>query len=175
MKILTLVLVLTILVGCAGKSSTELKAKIEAKETSIKKISSDLKPGQEMPSSEREELETLLTTFTKEFPTDEYAPVCLDKLHMLYSGKGDYERSSEYGDILINDYPLYKNRPLILESMAANYDYFILPRDTIKVKFYNELLLKENPNLPKDKIEGIQFKLDNLNLSMEELIIQMNQ
>ena len=40
---------------------------------------------------------------------------------------------------------------MILESMANAYDMFIQPRDISKVQQYNNMLLKENPKMDKEK------------------------
>ena len=179
MKTFSLLIGLLILFGCGSTSSTEdvatLKQKIEQKEEQLSKLSADMRPHQKIPVSERDELVQLLVDFHKKHPKDEYAAVCLDKLHMIYSSEGDYIKSSAYGDTLLNEYPAYKSRPLIIESMAVNYDIFIQPRDTSKVRYYYELLLSENKDLPEDKVKGIKFKLDNLGLSMEELIKKVNE
>ena len=94
---------------------------------------------------------------------------------MICSSTKRYPLSINYGDTLLNQYPDYINRAMIVESMAVTYDIFISPRDKEKVRFYNELLLKENPNLPKDKRKEIEFKLENLDLTLEEMIEKANQ
>ena len=94
---------------------------------------------------------------------------------MIYSSTKRYEKSAIYGDTLVLEYPDYINRPLILESMANVYDMYIFPRDTSKVRYYNELLLKENKDISKEKREEIQFKLDNLELTLQEIIMKVNE
>jgi hypothetical protein len=69
-------------------------------------------------------------------------------------------------------YPEYENRPMVLESLATAYDIYLQPRKKDKVEKYYQLLLKENPNLPKEKKEDIEFRLENINLSFEELIMK---
>ena len=94
---------------------------------------------------------------------------------MIYSSTKRYPLSVNYGDTLLNQYPDYINRAMIIESMAVTYDIFILPRNKDKVRFYNELLLKENPDLSEDKQAEIKFKLENLDLTLEEMIEKSNQ
>ncbi|MBL1280446.1 MAG: hypothetical protein COA33_009250 [Fluviicola sp.] len=177
MKLFSVIFTLLILTACGSSDNglKDLKVKIEQKEEAIKELSKDLRPNQKIPVSEREELVDLLLGFYHSYPKNEFAPVSLDKLHMIYSATREYQKSADYGDTLLNNYPNYINRALILESMAVNYDLFIQPRDTSKVRKYNEILLKENPDFSPEKIEGIQFKLDNLGLTMEELIMERNK
>jgi hypothetical protein len=40
----------------------------------------------------------------------------------------------------------------------------------VKVRYYYELLLKENPKLDKDKKEGIEMRLEHLDLNFDEYI-----
>lgn len=156
--------------GSQNSRKQEMLNIIEKKEKSIKDISIDLRPGQSIPMSESDELVTLLLDFYEAFPDSKHAPACLDKIHMIYSSTKRYPLSAEYGNILLLNYPEYINRAMIIESMAVTYDLFIQPRNKEKVRMYNELLLKENPDLSQEKKEEIQFKLDNLDLTLEEII-----
>ena len=161
--------------GSQNVSDQEMLNRIEQKEKSIKDISIDLRPGQLIPISESDELVDLLLDYYHTYPKSNQAPVCLVKIHMIYSSTKRYPLSVNYGDTLLKEYPSYINRAMIVESMAVTYDIFILPRNKQKVRFYNELLLKENPNLPLDKREEIEFKLENLDLTLEEMIRKANQ
>lgn len=168
------VLFFSLLISCTGSNSSKndteienLKEIIVQKEDSLSQLQKENKP---IPRDKHFELIQSLNDFYLAFPKDKYAPVCLDKIQMSYSGLGVYHRAIEYADILIKKYPKYINRPMILESQASNYDIFQQPRDTVKVKYYYELLLKENPNLDKDKKEGIEMRLQHLNLTFDEYI-----
>ena len=168
------VLFFSLLISCTGSKSSKNEAEIEnlkeiivQKEDSLSQLQKENKP---IPRDKHFELIQSLNDFYLAFPKDKYAPVCLDKIQMSYSGLGVYHRAIEYADILIKKYPNYINRPMILESQASNYDIFQQPRDTVKVKYYYELLLKENPNLDKDKKEGITMRLQHLNLTFDEYI-----
>ena len=59
---------------------------------------------------------------------------------------------------------------MILESMANAYDMFIQPRDISKVKQYNNMLLKENPKMDKEKREEIEFRMKHIDLTIDQLI-----
>jgi hypothetical protein len=73
-------------------------------------------------------------------------------------------------DTLIQNYPLYKNRSMVLESLASAYDVFIIPRRKDKVKRYYEMLLKESKTLTNEQRKDIEFRLQNIDLTFEELI-----
>ena len=182
MRILVLFVVLFVMFSCdsqsqqsSDKNAIEKLDAIKDKEEEINTLSKDLRPGQKVPTEMSDDLIDLLINFYQSYPENSSAPVCLDKLHMVYSAKRQYQKSANYGDTLLNNYPIYINRPMILESMAITYDIFILPRDTTKVRYYNELLLKEDKEMSQEKREEILFKLDNLNLSLDEMILKINK
>ena len=168
------VLLMFIVFSCGGKSAIneipsveDLKEIITQKEDSLSLFQ---KENKKIPSDRQYDLISSLNDFYLAYPNDKYAPVCLDKIQMSYSGLGVYHKAIEYSDILINKYPKYINRPMILESQASNFDIFYEPRDTSKVKFYYALLLKENSKLDKDKKEGIEMRLKHLNLTFNEYV-----
>jgi hypothetical protein len=106
----------------------------------------------------------------RSFPKSPEAPKYLDKAHIILSSAGLHGLAVHYADTLINKYPGYKNRPMVLESLASAYDMFIVPRKKELVEKYYKLLLKENPSLPKEQRESIQYRLDNIDLTFDELI-----
>ena len=168
------ILFFSLFISCTGNKSSEDEAEIaNFKEIIVQKEDSLLqfqKENKQIPREKHFELIQSLNDFYLTFPKDKYAPVCLDKIQMSYSGLGVYHRAIEYADLLIKKYPKYINRPMILESQASNYDIFQQPRDTVKVRYYYELLLKENPKLDKDKKEGIEMRLEHLDLNFDEYI-----
>ena len=176
-KLLFIVLGIFITVSCDSQNvnNESMLAEITKKEQSIKQISIDLRPGQVIPMSESDELVELLLAYYHASPESVEAPLCLDKIHMIYSSTKRYSLSVNYGDTLLNQYPDYINRAMIIESMAVTYDIFIHPRNKDKVRFYNEMLLTENPDLPEEKQAEIKFKLENLDLTLEEMIRKSNQ
>lgn len=171
MKYIFSIALITFLFACGSNtdqlSVETLKEKITQKEDSLKMLQEN---GQPIPQTKHYELIESLLQFYYTHPKDPYAPVCLDKVQMVYSGLGVYFKAVQYADTLIINYPKYINRPLVLESQASNYDYFFEPRDTNKIKYYNELLLKENPTMDKEKRAGIEMKLQHLALGMEEYL-----
>lgn len=106
----------------------------------------------------------------RSFPKSAEAPKYLDKAHIILSGAGLHGLAVQYADTLIRKYPNYKNRLMVLQSLASAYDLFIMPRKKELVEKYYKLLLKENPNLPKEERETIQYRLDNIDLTFDELI-----
>lgn len=173
MKVLTIFYVIALLlVGCSSSAQDPVQARTEitALEDSISKVSLKLELGEKMDSSMINRLKGKLVAFYQTFPENGYAPEYLDKLHMLAIGERDYETGMRYADTLIKNYRNYINRPMILESMANAYDMFIQPRDISKVQQYNNMLLKENPKMDKEKREEIEFRMKHIDLTMDQLI-----
>jgi hypothetical protein len=108
--------------------------------------------------------------FYHHFPKDKSAPNYLDKAHVIFASIGLHQRSVMLADTLIQNYPLYKNRSMVLESLASAYDVFIIPRRKDKVKRYYEMLLKESKTLTNEQRKDIEFRLQNIDLTFEELI-----
>jgi hypothetical protein len=148
-------------------SKEELRASIKVMEDSLKKLQVNQIPVENLHQME---LINRLKLYYELYSEDKYSPVCLDNIHMIYSGMGVPELSSAYADTLLDKYPTYENRAMILESQGSNYDVFITPRDSAMVRYYYSLLLKENPNLNKDKRKGIIDRLAHNNLTFDEYL-----
>jgi hypothetical protein len=147
----------------------DYKASIEQMEDSIKKIQKDPIAAAKMPSLTNIELINRLVAYYHAFPKDEYAADCLFKVHMKYGELQAHQNSVAYGDTLLKSFPKYKNRDFLLESLGSSFDIYIEPRDTSKVRYYYELLLKEK-NVGKDKKAEIKARLKYLNLDLFEYI-----
>ncbi len=156
--------------GSSSKEMEEQRTKISDLETTLKERSLELPDGEKLDPTKEKELIELLKNYYQNYPEDKFSADCLAKLHMIYSGKREYRTAAKYGDTLISNYKDYINRTIILESMASTYDIFIQPRDSSKVRYYNELILTENKDLSKDKREEIEFRLKHNDLTIEELI-----
>lgn len=173
MKAILLLFISGILfVGCnsSAQDAVTYRESIKSLEDSLSVASLKLQPGEKMDVQMKQRLINKLVYYYQNFPEDKYAPEYLDKLHMIAVGERDYETAMKYADTLINNYKDYINRSMVLESMANAYDMFILPRDTSKVRYYNDLLLKENPDMDKDKREEIQYRMKHLDLTIDEFI-----
>ncbi|MES2799748.1 MAG: hypothetical protein V4638_07005 [Bacteroidota bacterium] len=167
MKIIYFSLLLTLLLSACstpeGGAKVELQNKITSMEDSLRKNPSAL-------SAPKLALANMYLSYQEKFPEDEQAPAYLDKAHMVYSGIGLYVKSAKLADLIIEKYPKYINRAMVLESQATNYDYLIEPRDSAKVRYYYNLLLSENPNFDKDARKQIVYRLKNNHLTLNEFI-----
>lgn len=164
------VILLALLVtACGGESAQEAYDSILEKEDSLAVASTKLKPGELMSAESSIDLIRQLEEFVKNFPDDPHAPECLDKIHMAYTGLQDYKNASLFADRVLKEYPDYVNRVMVLESQAGNYDMFIQPRDTSKVRYYYELLLKEDISAEKKK--DVKKRLDHIDLTFEQYIM----
>jgi hypothetical protein len=148
-------------------SKEDLKASIKQMEDSLKMLQAK---DMQIENLHRMELANRLKAFYESYPEDDYAPKCLDNIHMVYSGMGVHELSVAYADTLLKKYPKYENRAMILESQGSNYDIFVTPRDSAKVRYYYSLLLKEFPNLDKEKRQGIKERLAQNHLTFDEYL-----
>jgi hypothetical protein len=91
---------------------------------------------------------------------------------MIYENLRAPLEARAYADTLLERFPNYKNRKLLLESLASSYD-INTPRDTAKVRYYFELLLKE-PGLKTQQKKDIKSRLAHLDLTFEEYILKAN-
>lgn len=151
-------------------SKEELVSRIKEMEDSLKGLQANLNETKQIPNLTHFELIDRLLAYYHNYPEDPYSAECLDKVHMKYSGLNIPIRAAQYADTLLNKYPDYPNRAMVLESQGSTYDVFIQPRDTSKVRYYYELLLKENPKMAQDKREGIKDRLNHLDMNFDEFI-----
>lgn len=176
MKVLRLFIISAILLNSCNNTevNSDKKTSESKKQELLSKISDFEKRGvnssEGINQADRDSLISSLNNFYYAFPKDEKTPFCLDKLQMIYSSIEDYKKSSEYLDVIIQNFPKYVNRPLIIEGQASNYDIFIEPRDSAKVRLYYNLLLKENPNIDNEKRNNILKRLENNHLNFQEYL-----
>lgn len=109
------------------------------------------------------------------FPKSKEAPKMMDKAHIIFSSVGLHQRAVVVGDSLILMYPMYENRPMVLESLASTYDVFIQPRRKEKVKLYYEMLLKEKPNMSEEERALIEKRLKFIDLPFEDYISKLSK
>jgi len=161
--------------GKGSGSRVELKSRIKEMEDSIRDLQANLPQTKTIPNLTNFELINRLLDYYHAYPEDDYAAECLDKVHMKYAGLNILTRAVQYADTLLEKYPNYINRAMVLESQGSSYEY-IQPRDTSKIRFYYTKLLKENPKMDREKREGLKFRLRHLDLTFEEFIdFQMNE
>jgi hypothetical protein len=181
MYVLALGLVLMNSCGTSDKDEegkegrVELKNKIKEMEDSIRDLQANLPQTKTIPNLTHFELINRLLDYYHAYPEDDYAAECLDKVHMKYSGMNILTRAVQYADTLLEKYPNYINRAMVLESQGSSYDIMV-PRDTAKIRYYYTKLLKENPKMDREKREGIKFRLRHLDKTFEEFIdFQINE
>lgn len=104
------------------------------------------------------------------YPKSEEAPACIDKAHVILASVGLHRRSVIIADSLVTKYPQYKNKLMVLESLASSYDIFIQPRDKDQVKKYYSMMLSEFPDMPKEQKELIEKRLKYIDLSFDDYI-----
>ena len=156
--------------SCGGPTKadkkTELKTSIKQMEDSIMAIQKDPIQAAKMPSLTNIELINRLLAYYQAYPKDSFSADCLFKVHIKYSDLQAYENSVAYGDTLLQLFPNYANKDFLLESLASTYDVLIEPRDSEKVKFYYELLLKEKIKATKRK--DIENRLKHIDMDFFE-------
>ncbi|MFT5859495.1 MAG: hypothetical protein ACI865_001598 [Flavobacteriaceae bacterium] len=152
-------------------SANELREGIALLEDSIMRMSQNsANIRKQLPNLTRQELIERALLLYRNYPDDKDAAKCLDKVHMSYSTMEAYILAAKYADTLIEAYPKYEERSRVIESVASHYDYFVKPWDGEKVKFYYDLLLNDYPNLTDEKKADVQYRLDNMHLTLEELM-----
>jgi len=183
-KMFVFVFALSLMYACGGGlnedekgngSRVELKSRIKEMEDSIRDLQANLPQTKTIPNLTHFELINRLLDYYHAYPEDDYAAECLDKVHMKYAGLNILTRAVQYADTLLEKYPNYINRSMVLESQGSSYE-FIEPRDTSKIRYYYTKLLKENPKMDREKREGLKFRLRHLDLTFDEFIdFQMNE
>ncbi len=172
MKLVVFIVILvSMLFSCAQNEVADLKKQITQKEEFLAQKSRSLKPGESMTAEDRNGLVDLLIAFYEKYPTDEFSPACLEKLHMIYSSEGDHLKAVTYGEMILEEYKTYVNRPMILESVASTYDVFLQPRDASKVAYYYKMLLEEDKEMSKEKRADVEFRLKHIDKPIEEIIL----
>jgi hypothetical protein len=157
-------------VGSNKPSKEELKGGIKEMEDSLKGLQANIHDIKQIPNLTQFELINRLLDYYHNYPQDPYSAECLGKVHMKYTGMNIHERAVQYGDTLLEKFPKYVNRALVLESQGSTYDVFIQPRDTVKIRKYYTMLLKENPNIDQDKASGLRDRLAHLDMNFDEFI-----
>jgi len=176
---LSVVAIVFSLNSCGEEASKELtredyKSRIKEMEDSISTIQKDPEAAAKMPSLTSIELINRLVAYFHAFPKDEYAADCLFKVHMKYGELQAHQNAAAYGDTLLEFFPDYKNKDFLLESLGSTYDVYIEPRDTSKIRYYYELLLKEK-TVKASKKQEIKNRLKHLELDLFQYIDFLNK
>lgn len=147
-----------------------LREGITAYEDSLANLQKDPQKAAKITSLAQIELINRLLAYSRAFPADTFSADCLFKTHMIYEHLRAPREARAYGDTLLQRFPNYKNRILVIESMGSSYD-INEPRDTAMVRKYYNLLLKE-PKMPAQKKKDIKARLAKLDLTFEQYIMQ---
>lgn len=175
-KIVYLLSAALVLVACKSEDNSEnadapslkdLLAAVQEMEDSLNEMSD---ADQRVPDIKKIELINRHLEVVHHHPKSDEAANSLDKVHMLYSGLGSYEKSAAYADTLLMRFPDYKDKLMLYESQGANYDIFIQPRDSMKVRYYYELLLEEDESMSAEKRKGLERRLQYNHLSFDEYL-----
>lgn len=147
-----------------------LKTGIKELEDSLTRLSENTtNERKQIPNIVRQALIEKLKLVYRHYPEDKTAPLCMDKVHQLYSIMGAHEVAVSYADSLLERYPDYENKDLTIFSIIAIYDDQLEPRDTAKVREYYHRLFKAFPNMSKEEREDHEFRLKHLDMTIEEL------
>ncbi|HLU86910.1 MAG TPA: hypothetical protein VKZ44_04080 [Taishania sp.] len=159
------------LVSCTGnKSQISVHERIEMYEDSIKQWGGGLGTKADIIEFAKNYIATLEEAYNED-PNHKLAAEYIDRIHMWCIVTGQPQEALKWAKIVLEKYPKYVNRPMVIESVAALYDGDIQPRDSAKVREYYEMLLKENPKLDKIVVEDIKHRLKFNELSLEEYIL----
>lgn len=169
MKLILGMSVLLVLFSCSNlpESESEYITYIAEMEDSLKTMSTDAAQ-QKNYKETQDRYVTKLIEFYQKYSESKDAAISLDKVHMLYSGMGDYETSVKWADTLLIKFPKYVNRAMVLESQANSYDAFLQPRDTTMVRKYYTQLLNEFPDIDKAKRADIEERLKYNKLTLQQ-------
>ena len=100
------------------------------------------------------------------YPKSDFAPKAIDLVQGYATQLGKHGMSVKWSEILLKEYPNYKNSELILFEMAN--DCNLMLNDTIKAKQYFTEFLEKYPESPF--VEDAKFSLDHLGLTLEDII-----
>jgi len=166
MRYLSIFVLAFVMLSC-GKSDSITKEQILELEDQLKETSMS---DQDKVNELRDSLLNSFLTFYHQNPDDQFSAECLDKVHLIYSAKMDYPSAAKYADTLLEKYPDYINRLMVIESQFNTYDMFIQPRNKEKAKYYLELLLKEDKNMDSVRRSDFEYRLEYIDLTIEQLI-----
>lgn len=186
MKTLFLTGMVLLVLGCASKEGSEKGAQQSGDKQTLEGAVKEVKTFEDSlksvsASGKLEFNQQVAVTYAEKclnvyhrFPKTEEAPRYLDKAHIIFASVGLHQRSVILADSLIAMYPTYKNRAMVLESLAGAYDVFVIPRQKAKVQYYYEMLLKENPKMDAEQRKQIENRLKYVDLTFDEYVSKAN-
>lgn len=153
------------------KNELSLEQRIDSFEDSVEQWGGGLGSKEEINGFAARYIQTLVEAY-KEKPDGPKAALYLHRTHMWYTTMENHNKALEYGLQVINEFPKYENRLMVLESVASLYDMDIEPRDSVQVRTYYEMALKEFPNMEADKKNGIINRLKYNHLNFMDFVIK---
>ena len=157
-------------IGYAGSDS--LRKSIDLKEKSLKKYYDGMINGDlHLDTLPHQLINTLLKEyqiFYKSYPKDSLTPYYLDKIHQLFTQEKQYTYAVDWVDTLMNNYPNYRNKTMVLYSAATSSDIYLM--DTNRVKRYYNRMLSECPKLKLSVKKQISHRLKYIALPYLEYI-----
>lgn len=176
-------LILIVLISCTRKNSAHhpqigytgvdsLKKSISLKEKNLQKYYQDLMVGEKsidtLPDKLINSLLSEYQVFYKTYPKDTTTPYYLDKIHQLFTQEKQYAYAVDWVDTLLNHYPKYRNKSLVLYSAATSSDLNLM--DTNRVKRYYQKMLNECPKLKIEVKNQINHRMKYLRIPYLEYV-----
>lgn len=90
-------------------------------------------------------------------PKNERSAQYLDKLQQLYLQEKKYRLSLIWTDTLLNHFPTYKHKAVLLLNAATTAELYL--KDQEMMRYYYTRLLSEHPKLKKEVVEMVEFRL----------------
>lgn len=109
--------------------------------------------------------------FYEAYPEHDLAPVSVDNIAGLYMALPIAQKARGWRDTLITNYPNYKGIKMALELQVSYYDVDEYNPELL-TKYINLLLAQEG--LPEEKKEQLNFRLEHIDLTFEELVVLRN-
>lgn len=109
--------------------------------------------------------------FYETFPDDDFAPYALEKVASLYDALQISQKSADWRDTIIVNYPEFDRRLDILELQKAHYDNFET-YEPEKIEHYIELMLEMD--IPDKKREDLEYRLEHIDLTFLEMVKLLN-
>ena len=108
--------------------------------------------------------------FFKAFPSHEFAQRALENACSQYLEIGLEELGVQWIDTLLTRFPNHPNRAGYLEIQKSIFDNFDT-YDPERIQYYCEQMLALGDELPVEKREAIEFRLQHIDKNFEELIM----
>ncbi|TNE54773.1 MAG: hypothetical protein EP338_06460 [Bacteroidetes bacterium] len=106
--------------------------------------------------------------YYRHYPEDQFSARALDKVIQLCTQVKAYDRALAYSDTLISKYDGYEGKKEVLLNAGSLADGVLGRQD--KCESYYRQLLKEYPNLDQETKELVEFRLEHIDLTFDQMI-----